>query len=98
MAYRTAQTATAMRNHGRTIAIKMKEPTTVAAIVRKELSEAGGETNSHEPRTQDQINRDVRVIVLSNVSTSFENRFMMRPRGYKGAEVLFEGATSGEIH
>lgn len=40
MAYRTAQTATAMRNHGRTTAIKMKAPITLAAIVRNELSDA----------------------------------------------------------
>lgn len=42
VAYRTAQTATAMRNQGRTTAIKIKAPTTLAAMARKELSVAVG--------------------------------------------------------
>jgi hypothetical protein len=76
--------ATAMRNHGRRIEIRMIAPIILVEVLSNVRKESVKQKSGQSARmTRSGHMNDVEpASVLSIVSMSLENRFMIRPSGY----------------
>jgi hypothetical protein len=72
---------TAIRNHGRRIEIKMIAPTVVDEVLRNVRKESA-KLKSEQMSRPGQVNEVEPASMLSIVSISLENRFIIRPSGY----------------